>query len=120
HPEKGFEMAERIAFEVNEETRTVEVAPDTPLLYVLRNELGLSEKALSCLAPPIFAGIWSAMSGAPPRNGCNRRRKAHAHAYCRHDVGLRHNGRRSDCHDGGVHAEHYSEVRVPGGCALGS
>ena len=27
-------MAERIAFEVNEETRTVEVAPDTPLLYV--------------------------------------------------------------------------------------
>jgi aerobic-type carbon monoxide dehydrogenase small subunit (CoxS/CutS family) len=43
HPdiEKGFEMAERIAFEVNEETRTVEVAPDTPLLYVLRNELGL-------------------------------------------------------------------------------
>jgi hypothetical protein len=26
HPEKGFEMAERIAFEVNEETRTVEVA----------------------------------------------------------------------------------------------
>jgi aerobic-type carbon monoxide dehydrogenase small subunit (CoxS/CutS family) len=39
-------MAERIAFEVNEETRTVEVAPDTPLLYVLRNELGLSMQAL--------------------------------------------------------------------------
>jgi hypothetical protein len=27
------EMAERIAFELNKETRTVEVAPDTPLLY---------------------------------------------------------------------------------------
>ena len=37
-------MAERIAFEVNEETRTVEVAPDTPLLYVLRNELGSAKK----------------------------------------------------------------------------
>src|ERR1700726_5133695 len=50
HPdiEKGFEMAERIAFEVNEETRTVEVAPDTPLLYVLRNELGLSNPHFGC------------------------------------------------------------------------
>ena len=35
-------MAERIVFELNGETRTVEVAPDTPLLYVLRNELGLN------------------------------------------------------------------------------
>jgi hypothetical protein len=33
-------MAERIAFELNGETQTVEVAPDTPLLCVLRNELG--------------------------------------------------------------------------------
>ena len=41
-------MAERIAFEVNEETRTVEVAPDTPLLYVLRNELGLSNPHFGC------------------------------------------------------------------------
>jgi aerobic-type carbon monoxide dehydrogenase small subunit (CoxS/CutS family) len=50
HPdiEKGFEMAERIAFELNEETRTVEVAPDTPLLYVLRNELGLSNPHFGC------------------------------------------------------------------------
>jgi putative SOS response-associated peptidase YedK len=50
HPdiEKGFEMAERIAFELNGETRTVEVAPDTPLLYVLRNELGLSNPHFGC------------------------------------------------------------------------
>ena len=41
-------MAVRIAFEVNEETRTVEVAPDTPLLYVLRNELGLSNPHFGC------------------------------------------------------------------------
>jgi nicotinate dehydrogenase subunit A len=33
---------------VNEETRTVEVAPDTPLLYVLRNELGLSNPHFGC------------------------------------------------------------------------
>ena len=41
-------MAERIAFELNEETRTVEVAPDTPLLYVLRNECGLSNPHFGC------------------------------------------------------------------------
>src|SRR5438445_12082603 len=41
-------MAERIAFELNGETRTVEVAPDTPLLYVLRNELGLSNPHFAC------------------------------------------------------------------------
>ena len=41
-------MAQRIFFEVNEETRTVEVAPDTPLLYVLRNELGLSNPHFGC------------------------------------------------------------------------
>jgi nicotinate dehydrogenase subunit A len=46
--EKGSEMAERIAFELNGETRTVEVAPDTPLLYVLRNELGLSNPHFGC------------------------------------------------------------------------
>src|SRR3954447_13446021 len=41
-------MAERIAFELNGETRTVEVAPDTPLLYVLRNELGLKNPHFGC------------------------------------------------------------------------
>ena len=41
-------MAERIAFELNEETQTVEVAPDTPLLYVLRNELGLNNPHFGC------------------------------------------------------------------------
>ena len=41
-------MAERIAFELNGETRTLEVAPDTPLLYVLRNELGLNNPHFGC------------------------------------------------------------------------
>src|SRR5271167_2439519 len=41
-------MAERTAFELNGETRTVEVAPDTPLLYVLRNELGLNNPHFGC------------------------------------------------------------------------
>src|ERR1700730_6510487 len=41
-------MAERIAFEVNEKTRTVEVAPDMPLLYALRGELGLSNPHFGC------------------------------------------------------------------------
>ena len=41
-------MAERIAFEVNGETRTVEVAPDMPLLYALRDELGLNNPHFGC------------------------------------------------------------------------
>ena len=41
-------MPEQIVFELNGEQRTVEVAPDTPLLYVLRNELGLSNPHFGC------------------------------------------------------------------------
>ena len=41
-------MAERIVFELNGKARTVEVAPDTPLFYVLRNELGLSNSHFGC------------------------------------------------------------------------
>jgi aerobic-type carbon monoxide dehydrogenase small subunit (CoxS/CutS family) len=41
-------MAERIAFELNGQPRTVEVAPDTPLLYALRNELGLNNPHFGC------------------------------------------------------------------------
>ena len=41
-------MAERIAFELNGETRSIEVAPDTPLLYVLRNEIGLNNPHFGC------------------------------------------------------------------------
>ena len=41
-------MAERISFELNGETHTVEVAPETPLLYVLRNEFGLSNPHFGC------------------------------------------------------------------------
>src|SRR6516164_5192394 len=41
-------MAERIAFDVNGVLRTIEVTPQTPLLYVLRNELGLSNPHFGC------------------------------------------------------------------------
>jgi nicotinate dehydrogenase subunit A len=41
-------MTERIVFELNGKTQTVEVAPDTPLLYVLRNELGLNNPHFGC------------------------------------------------------------------------
>jgi aerobic-type carbon monoxide dehydrogenase small subunit (CoxS/CutS family) len=41
-------MAERIAFEVNGGMRTIEIAPETPLLYVLRNELGLNNPHFGC------------------------------------------------------------------------
>jgi hypothetical protein len=43
-------MTERIAFELNGKTRTVEVAPDAPLLYVLPllNSRRTSLPSLSC------------------------------------------------------------------------
>src|SRR5438445_10665365 len=41
-------MAERIVFELNGQPRTVEVAPEMPLLYVLRNELGLNNPHFGC------------------------------------------------------------------------
>src|SRR5438132_13033675 len=45
---EGWQMAERIAFELNGQEQTVEVAPDTPPLYVLRNELGLNNPHFGC------------------------------------------------------------------------
>jgi hypothetical protein len=62
--------------------------------------------------------------GAYSENGCAtwetiRRRKGHEHVFCCHDV-RRPYGRCSDCHDGGMHAEHSSGAGVPGGSALGS
>src|SRR5436853_5953144 len=41
-------MTERIVFELNGQPRTVEVAPETPLLYVLRDELGLNNPHFGC------------------------------------------------------------------------
>ena len=41
-------MAERIVFELNGQTQAVQVAPDMPLLYVLRNEFGLSNPHFGC------------------------------------------------------------------------
>ena len=54
--EKGFEMAERIAFELNRQPRTVEVAPETPLLYALRNEFGLNNPHF--VEHPLLAVEW--------------------------------------------------------------
>ncbi|MBX6341616.1 MAG: (2Fe-2S)-binding protein [Thermomicrobiaceae bacterium] len=41
-------MAERIRLEVNGQRHEVEVAPDTPLLYVLRNDLKLNGPKFGC------------------------------------------------------------------------
>ena len=41
-------MAERIVFELNGQRHTVAAAPDTPLLYVLRNEIGLNNPHFGC------------------------------------------------------------------------
>jgi nicotinate dehydrogenase subunit A len=41
-------MPERIALDVNERMRQVEVEPDTPLLWVLRNDLGLTAAKFGC------------------------------------------------------------------------
>jgi hypothetical protein len=40
--------------------------------------------------------------------------------FCCHNVRRPYDWRRSDCTDRGVHTEHNSGVRVPGGSALGS
>jgi nicotinate dehydrogenase subunit A len=41
-------MAKRVTFNVNGRRHTVQGAPDTPLLYVLRNELGLHGPRFGC------------------------------------------------------------------------
>jgi aerobic-type carbon monoxide dehydrogenase small subunit (CoxS/CutS family) len=41
-------MADELTLEVNGQTSTVTVSPDTPLLYVLMNDLGLSGPRFGC------------------------------------------------------------------------
>ena len=41
-------MAERISFKVDGKARTAEVEPSTPLLYVLRDDLGLNNPRFGC------------------------------------------------------------------------
>ena len=41
-------MANELKIRVNEQVRTVTAAPDTPLLYVLSNELNLQEPRFGC------------------------------------------------------------------------
>ena len=40
--------AQRIALNVNGKSHTVEAEPDMPLLYALRNDLGLSDPRFGC------------------------------------------------------------------------
>jgi len=50
-------MAERITLNVNGESQTITADPDMPLLYALRNDLGLSNPHFGCgLAPRGAAG----------------------------------------------------------------
>ena len=73
---------------------------------------------------PAYNVTWASPSFAarrePPGNGCIRRRKGNGRAFSRDDVCRPYDGRRSDCPDGGVRAEHSSAVRVSGGSAVGS
>jgi nicotinate dehydrogenase subunit A len=41
-------MADEIVLIVNEKPHTIQAAPDTPLLYILRNELGLMSPHFGC------------------------------------------------------------------------
>ena len=41
-------MTKEIALDVNGQSHTINVDPDTPLLYVLRNDLGLKAAKFAC------------------------------------------------------------------------
>ena len=48
HLEMGNDMTQQYALEVNEQTYKIEVEPDMPLLWVLRDILGLTGTKYSC------------------------------------------------------------------------
>src|SRR5690606_3118373 len=47
-PRERGETVSRVTLRVNGESRTVDVDPSTPLLYVLRNDLGLRGPRFGC------------------------------------------------------------------------
>jgi aerobic-type carbon monoxide dehydrogenase small subunit (CoxS/CutS family) len=47
-PNGGNVAAKRIALNVNGKSHTVEAEPDMPLLYALRNDLGMSDPRFGC------------------------------------------------------------------------
>ncbi len=61
-------MAEALVITVNGKPHTVQAAPETPLLYVLRNELGLHGPQFGCgLAQ---CGACMVLIGAEAKNSC--------------------------------------------------
>ena len=61
-------MSDGIELVVNGKRQTVHVAPDTPLLYVLRNELGLSGPHFGCGEET--CGACMVLVGASARQSC--------------------------------------------------
>src|ERR1700742_1738198 len=46
--QKGENVAKRIELNVNGKTQTIEAEPDMPLLYALRNDLGMNDPHFGC------------------------------------------------------------------------
>jgi nicotinate dehydrogenase subunit A len=62
-------MSDEIVLIVNGKAQPVQAAPDTPLLYVLRNELGLSGPHFGCAGEK--CGACMVLIGAAPRLSCH-------------------------------------------------
>ncbi len=61
-------MAEQLVINVNGKPHAVQAAPDTPLLYVLRNELGLHGPQFGCGLEQ--CGACMVLYGAEAKNSC--------------------------------------------------
>ncbi len=61
-------MAEALVITVNGKPHTVQAAPETPLLYVLRNELGLHGPQFGCGLEQ--CGACMVLIGAEAKNSC--------------------------------------------------
>ncbi len=61
-------MADQIVINVNGRSHSVQAAPDTPLLYVLRNELGLHGPQFGCGLEQ--CGACMVLYGAEARQSC--------------------------------------------------
>ncbi len=61
-------MTSRFTLTVNGQSRSVEVEPDTPLLYVLRNDLGLNGPQFGCGSES--CGACTVLLGAKPIKSC--------------------------------------------------
>ncbi len=61
-------MAEQLVINVNGKPHTVQATPDTPLLYVLRNELGLHGPQFGCGLEQ--CGACMVLYGAEAKNSC--------------------------------------------------